>query len=224
MKHLLDRYYHLLRPYRFLYGWAKDRVTKTRCNRRAEEWHAKGFRGAKLDICGGRNPWKPEEFLNVDIVDLPQVDCVFDVRKRFPIDDGMIAEIFSAATLEHFREQDNRHILREFFRILQPGGTLRISTPDLEAIAKGILENEDISIINQHLFGKYKGGATEDYDLHRWMYPAQKMMEVLEDIGFTDVEQVSNTTGLHDQRYNYLIHAKKPLALSHRERGFQFPE
>lgn len=210
MKALLDRYYHLIRPYRFLYGWAKDRVTKARCNRRAEEWRAKGFRGAKLDICGGRNPWKPEEFLNVDIVDLPQVDCVFDIRKRFPIDDGVIAEIFSAATLEHFREQDNLHILHEFFRILQLGGTLRISTPDLEAIAKGFLEGEDLHIINRHLFGKYKGDETEDYDLHRWMYPVSTLIEVLQEIGFVDVEQIPNNTGLHDPKYNYLIRARKP--------------
>lgn len=210
MKNILDRYYRYIRPYRFLYGWAKDRVTKTRCNRRAEEWKAKGFRGAKLDICGGRNPWKPGEFLNVDIVDLPKVDLVFDIRRRFPIEDGMIAEIFSAATLEHFQEKDNLHILREFFRILQPGGTLQVCTPDIETIAKGILEGADLRCINQHLFGKYKGDATEDYDVHRWMYPAPKMMEVLRSIGFTNVERIPNTTGLHDPHYNYLIRARKP--------------
>lgn len=210
MKTLLDRYYRYIRPYRFLYGWAKDRRAKVRCRRRAEEWRARGFLGAKLDVCGGRNPWKPSEFLNVDIVDLPQVDLVFDIRQRFPIDDGVIAEIFSAATLEHFRERDNLHILREFFRILRHGGTLHISTPDLEAIAKGILDGEDLSVINQHLFGKYKGDTTEDYDLHRWMYPAPKMMEVLKDIGLTDIEQIPNTTGLHNPTYNYLIRARKP--------------
>lgn len=210
MKSILDRYYRYIRPYRFLYGWAKDRVTKARCSRRAEEWRAKGFRGAKLDICGGRNPWKPGEFLNVDIVDLPKVDLVFDIRKRFPIDDGIIAEIFSAATLEHFREHDNLHILREFFRVLQPKGILHVLTPDLEAIAKGILEGENLAIINQHLFGRYKGDGTEDYDLHRWMYPAKNMINVLRATGFTEVEQIPNTTGLHDPTYNYLIRAKKP--------------
>lgn len=210
MKRLLDRYYRYIRPYRFLYGWAKDRVTKARCSHRAEEWKTRGFRGAKLDICGGRNPWKPGEFLNVDIVDLPKVDLVFDTRKHFPIDDGVIVEIFSAATLEHFREHDNLHILRECFRVLQPGGTLHVCTPDLEAIAKGILAGEDIYVTNQHLFGKYKGSDTEDYDLHRWMYPASKMIGVLQNIGFGAVEQIPNTTGLHDPKYNYLIRARKP--------------
>ncbi len=210
MKHFLDRYYRYIRPYRFLYGWAKDRVTKAHCNRRAEEWHAKGFRGAKLDICGGRNPWKPGEFLNVDIADLPKVDLVFDIRRRFPIADSVIAEIFSAATLEHFREKDNIHILREFYRILQPEGLLQVSTPDIEAIARGLLAGDDLAIINQHLFGKFKGDTTEDYDLHRWMSPASNMIAVLQDIGFIDVEQIPNNTGLHDSKYNYLIRGRKP--------------
>ena len=210
MKNTLDRYYRYIRPLRPLYGWAKDRVTKAHCNRRAEEWRAKGFRGAKLDICGGRNPWKPGEFLNVDIVPLPQVALMFDIRTRFPIPDGVIAEIFSAATLEHFREQDNLHILREFYRILQPGGLLQISTPDIEAIARGLLAGDDLNLINQHFFGKFKGDITEDYDLHRWMYPASKMIEVLQGIGFVDVKQIPNTTGLHDPKYNYLIRARKP--------------
>lgn len=205
-----DRYYRHVRPYRFLYGWALDRMAKARCNRRAEEWKAKGFRGAKLDICGGRNPWKPGEFLNVDIVDLPKVDIVFDICKNFPIDNGVIAEIFSSATLEHFREQDNLHILREFFRILMPQGLLQVCTPDIEAIAHGILNGEDLAVTNQHLFGRYKSDGTEDYDLHRWMYPTSKMIEVLQNIGFTEVEKIPNTTGLHDPKYNYLIHARKP--------------
>ena len=213
MHRLIDRYYRSLRPYRFLYGWAKDAYSRMQCSKRTKVWQAKRFRGAKLDICGGRNPWKPGEFLNVDIVPLPQVDLVFDIRKRFPIDDAVIAEIISLATLEHFREKDNLNILREFFRILQPGGLLRVCTPDIEAVARGLLSGEDLSVINQHLFGKYKSDQTEDFDLHRWMYPAPKMMAVLRDIGFTDIEKIPNDTGLHDPKYNYLLRASKPKNL-----------
>lgn len=210
MKTILDRYYRYIRPLRWTYGWLVDAQRRLRCSQRAATWKARGFYGAKLDICGGRNPWKPGEFLNVDVVPLPKVDLIFDIRTRFPIPDGVIAEIFSAATLEHFRKHDNLHILREFYRILQPGGILQVSTPDIEAIARGLLAGEDLDRINQHFFGKYKGENTEDYDLHRWMFPASVMMDVLRGLGFTDVERLPNTTGLHDPKYNYLIRARKP--------------
>ena len=167
------------------------------------------MKGAKLDICGGRNPYKPGEFLNVDIVPFPQVDLVFDIRKRFPIDDGVIAEVFSAATLEHFRKHHNEHILQEFHRILQPGGVLHVSTPDIEAISRRLLDGGDLNQVNQHFFGKFKSEDTDDYDVHKWMYPVSEMIRVLEGIGFSDVKQVENDTGLHDKELNYLVVAKK---------------
>jgi predicted SAM-dependent methyltransferase len=211
MPSFLDRIYPRIRRYRFLWGWAKDAVTKAQCSARAAEWKTKGFRGAKLDICGGRNPYHPGEFLNVDIVNMPRVDLVFDITKSFPIDDGVIAEVFSAATLEHLRKPHVDHVLKECFRILQPGGQLRVSTPDIEAIAQGILEGEDLAITNQHLFGKYKSDQTEDYDLHRWMYPAPTMMQRLMELGYIRAEKIPMGDVPHDEKYNYLIRAFKPL-------------
>ncbi|MEK7590853.1 MAG: methyltransferase domain-containing protein [Patescibacteria group bacterium] len=209
MTRFLDRHYKFIRRFRFLYGWAKDRRTRTQCGKRAEEWKKKGFRDAKLDICGGRNPLKPGEFLNVDIVPLPQVDLVFDIRKRFPIDSGVIQEIFSAATLEHFRKPDNLHILREFHRVLKPGGHLRVCTPDIEAIARGLLAGDNLDIVNQHFFGKFKSEQTEDFDLHRWMFPVSEMIKTLQEIGFTNIRRIPMDIGLHDPKYNYLIAAEK---------------
>ena len=210
LKSFLDRYYCYLRPFRFLYGWALDAHMRAKCSKRAEEWQKKGFKGAKLDICGGRNPFRPEEFLNVDIIPFPSVDLIFDIRKHFPIDNGVIVEIFSAATLEHFRKHHNEYILHEFFRILRPGGVLRVCTPDIEAIAQGLLHGKDLDLINQHFFGKFKKEDTDDYDVHRWMYPVKAMIETLQKIGFVHVAQIPNDTGLHDPRYNYLITARKP--------------
>ena len=211
VKSFIDKHYRHIRRFRFLYGWAKDRSSKSQCSKRAEEWKKKGFVGAKLDVCGGRNPIHPGEFLNVDIVDLPKVDLVFDITKRFPINDRVIAEVFSAATLEHLRKPANMHVLREFFRILRAGGRLRIITPDIEAIARGILADDDLDYLNQHLFGKYKSDQTEDYDLHKWMFPAGRLMEVLEEIGFMEVERLPMENDLHDPKYNFLISAKKPV-------------
>lgn len=209
MKNFLDRHYKRLRPYRFLWGWAKDSVSKSRCNARAAEWKAKGFRGAKLDVCGGRNPFRSGEFLNVDVIDLPQVDLVFDITRKFPIDDGVIAEIVSIATLEHLRKPSVHHVLREFFRVMAPGARLRVSTPDIEAIARGVLAGEDPDVLNQQLFGKCKGDPTEDYDLHRWMYTTEQMIGVLREIGFSNAKRIPMDIGMHEARYTYLISAER---------------
>lgn len=210
-KKLIDRIYHrYVKPWRFVYGWAKDGRARMASAARAKEWEAKGFKGARLDVCGGRYPFDRERFLNVDVAPLPEVDLVFDIRKRFPIDDGVIAEIVSIATLEHVREHDVLHVLREFHRVLMPGGVLRVSTPDIEGIAKGILEGETAEVVNQHLFGRFKSGDTEDLDLHRWMYTARQMMDVLATMGFTKVEQrPMEEIGMHEPKYNYLIRAEK---------------
>ena len=137
------------------------------------------------------------------------MDLVFDIRKKFPIENSVIAEIISCATLEHFRKHHNEHILKEFYRILQPEGVLRVSTPDIEAIAKGLLEGEDLDNVNKHLFGKFKSEDTDDFDVHKWMYPVKDMIKALKDLGFKDVQQIENDTGMHDSRLNYLIKAKK---------------
>jgi len=210
MKSLIAKYYRFIRPLRPLYGWMVDARSKQHCSARAEEWKKRGFRGAKLDVCGGRNPFSEREYLNVDIVPFPKVDLAFDITKRFPIDDGVIAEVLSVATLEHLRKPQVDHVLKEFFRILAPGGLLRVSTPDIDALARAIINHEDTELINRHLFGRFKSTETEQEDLHKWLYPAEKMIDVLRLIGFTAVEQIPMDLPLHDRRYNYLIRAKKP--------------
>jgi SAM-dependent methyltransferase len=152
----------------------------------------------------------------VDGVALPQVDLVFDITKRFPVEDGDIAEVFSAATLEHQRKHSADHVLREFFRILAPGGTLHIIQPDIEAIARAITDKTiDLFTMNQFLFGKFKSDATDYFDLHKWMYPADALIAELKHLGFIDVRRMEFTPefrALHEPEYNFCIHARKPKA------------
>lgn len=209
MTRIFDRYYRFIRPFRFFYGWAKDAKTRAQSSQRAGEWKRKGFMGAKLDLCGGRNPYQPGEFLNVDKYLFPQVDLAFDITKPFPIPSGVIAEIVSFATLEHLRRDEGEHVLRECFRVLRPGGTIRVVTPDIEAIARMVLEGGDSTVINQHLFGKFKSRETELPDLHKCLLPAREMIDLMQKIGFTSVTQLHVGIPLHDAKLNYLIRANK---------------
>ena len=94
----------------------------------------------KLDIGCGRldelkikrykrylGDYNSEEYIGVDSVDLPGVDIVCDITKGLPFEDGTIDEIICVHVLEHIRNL--RFIMKEFHRILKPGGILRIRVP-----------------------------------------------------------------------------------------------
>lgn len=58
--------------------------------------------------------------------------CLLDASKRFPFADGTFAYVFSEHMIEHVSYPAGRHMLSECLRVLEPGGVLRVSTPDLD--------------------------------------------------------------------------------------------
>jgi len=64
-------------------------------------------------------------WINLDIDKAPNVDVVWDLNKRpYPFEDNSIDEIYSSCVLEHLK---NLGIFaEECFRILKPGGKIRI--------------------------------------------------------------------------------------------------
>ena len=59
-------------------------------------------------------------FINCDLMDL----------KPLPIDSGKAELIYSSHTIEHVSDDAVRNMFNESFRILKPGGGIRITTPD----------------------------------------------------------------------------------------------
>ncbi len=54
-----------------------------------------------------------------------------DAAKRFPIPDNSFDFVYSEHMIEHIPFSDGQNMLRECFRILRPGGVLRIATPSI---------------------------------------------------------------------------------------------
>ena len=54
-----------------------------------------------------------------------------DATKRFPFDDGSIHYIFSEHVIEHLSYDEGKAMIAEAYRVLAPGGKMRVSTPDL---------------------------------------------------------------------------------------------
>jgi predicted SAM-dependent methyltransferase len=62
-----------------------------------------------------------------------------DARHRLPFDDESCTHVFHAHLLEHMSFREGCLFLGECFRVLRPGGRLRVTTPDLASLADMVL-------------------------------------------------------------------------------------
>lgn len=87
--------------------------------------------------CGAR--FHPD-WENVDFVAYDTSVRVFDLRQKTPYPDASFDVVYHSHLLEHFSKADGLVFLRECFRLLKPGGTIRVAVPDLERIAELYLQ------------------------------------------------------------------------------------
>ena len=92
----------------------------------------------KLNLGSGRNSLNG--YINIDIEPLVGADLVWDAQTFLPYDDGTIDEILVYHLLEHFEVNRLKPILRHWRRLLKPGGTLIIESPDFAKLFPFLLE------------------------------------------------------------------------------------
>src|SRR6266852_337088 len=77
----------------------------------------------------GCGPYPVEGFCNIDYGWRPGVFC-FDIRKGIPLPTGSVKGIFTEHCLEYLTTEQCLSVLRDFRRMLQPGGVARVVLPD----------------------------------------------------------------------------------------------
>jgi predicted SAM-dependent methyltransferase len=87
---------------------------------------------SKLQLGSRGNTLK--EWLNTDLAVDENIGVYYlDVTKNFPIPDESFDYVYCEELIEHIEYQEGLHLLSECFRILKPGGKMRIGTPDLKS-------------------------------------------------------------------------------------------
>ena len=73
-----------------------------------------------------------------------------DLRAALPFKNDEFDGVYHSHVLEHLPRADGERFLRECWRVLLPGGTIRVVVPDLETLARLYLK---------HLEGAVEGDA-----------------------------------------------------------------
>ncbi len=87
--------------------------------------------------CGGR--FHPD-WVNIDIAPRHESVLKCDASEGFPFPANHFEVVYHSHIIEHIRSADVGGFLKECYRVLKPGGIIRIATPDLERIIRLYLE------------------------------------------------------------------------------------
>ncbi len=71
-------------------------------------------------------------WLNTDVLPTSRKVAYLDATRRFPFNNDVFDYVYSEHMIEHIEHERAVFMLRECFRVLKPGGKIRISTPDLK--------------------------------------------------------------------------------------------
>ena len=130
-----------------------------------------------------------EGWCNVDVLSTGATDLVMDISTLPGLADDTVEMIYSCHVLEHFSEAEVPEILSRWFEVLRPGGEIRISVPDLDAITRIYQKNiEHFRVAgNQPWIALIYGGQKDAYDFHKTGFNYCWLKYLLEQAGFTDV-------------------------------------
>ncbi|PLY03574.1 MAG: hypothetical protein C0623_00730 [Desulfuromonas sp.] len=153
-------------------------------------------------------------FVNIDFFGTAGVDYSADLRFPLKIPSNTACGIFSEHTLEHLTYTETENLLRECYRIIVPGGGIRIVVPDLSIFMQKYIDN-DLEWFRhwEQLYFKDSANSerssrtllspvgavsfvTQEYGhVSCWDFPAMKI--VLEKAGFSRVKKVDFRDGEH---------------------------
>ena len=156
-----------------------------------------------LDIGGGPNT--TSDVIGLDFQWRPGVDICWDVTRGIPLDSDSLDGVFSEHCIEHLPLRGGVAMMRECLRVLRPGGTVRLITPDGALYAteytrianggdgdmpragrEGILGILTPIMSVNRVFNQFG---------HRFIYDFETFAALLSAVGFVDVAQVEFRVG-----------------------------
>jgi predicted SAM-dependent methyltransferase len=151
------------------------------------KWHETPY----LNVGCGEYP--TPGFVNLDYFWRRGVQLCWDVVRGCPAPSGSIKGIYTEHCLEHIPLESCRRVIADFFRMLSPGGIVRIVVPDAELYIRLYQESRTCKV--EFPYDNRYTGLTPMMHVnrifrghgHQFAYDFETMRRILESAGFTAV-------------------------------------
>ena len=183
--------------------------------------------GGRINLDGSWNAWVVKHpivlrvletlhLLPASLFDVPWSHNVLihDVRKPLPFQGSSLSAIYASHLLEHLYLEEAKRLLKECFRVLQPGGVLRMVVPDLQAVVLEYMGEKPFGNLSDGMGAIHRAdrlnkrlglrgsqspsgnifyriySALKAFHSHKWMYDADSLITYFERAGFTHVQEM----------------------------------
>lgn len=173
----------------------------------------------KLEIGSGHNPRPGYKHLEIN-KDCPEVDYV-GTMESIPCEDNTFDEVLSIHSIEHVSIVTAKKALREWLRVLKPGGFAHIDTPNFERTARLFLDPQDRwrgdfdsltqsekefcslnGVPNKTMWACFKCFSSDvKFDTHFWNASPELLVALCLDAGFSKAEVVQTEPSLIVKAY-----------------------
>ncbi len=139
----------------------------------------------KLNLgCGWRNFGK--DWIHIDRGDYPHLDYKDITNLEF--EDNSVDLIYASHVIEYFDINEVKEVLREWRRVLKPGGELRVAVPDFEAM-NILYHNGKVKLkdIIGPLYGRMPMGGKMIY--HKTTYDYESLYLLLYGLAYNEIER-----------------------------------
>lgn len=139
------------------------------------------------------------EIKGVQYGDITKLDCC---------ESNSIGEIYSAHVLQCFHDRELVPVaLKEWHRILKPGGTLIVEVPYILPLIKDYLSGK----LPHDLFIQGMYGALGEHNLQTTCFDRPYLSDLLTEAGFTGIKQILQPKhSVHNAQTNLTMTATKP--------------
>jgi len=120
-------------------------------------------------------------YTNVDANEECSPDILATIDDLGSLEDNVVDAIYACHVLEHTHRGAVQGVLKEWHRVLKPGGELRVAVPDFEEIVLLYVEH---GVHLERLWGLFYGGGKTAWDLHQVVFDYETLCTYLQRAGF----------------------------------------
>lgn len=163
-----------------------------------------------VEVGSGESP--KSGYIHCDIIHSDHVEYVCNAW-AIPFKPESVDEIYARHMLEHLTYKEAKRTLKHWLCVLKINGCIDLIVPDLKKHIEQFFKDGYSPYVNfkvsnkEHAMAGFYGWQNNNYDIHKWGYTFETLAELLDEIGFSNIRQIDDTSNAG--HLNLRIIAKK---------------